>query len=207
MALDVIGFGVGRTGTYSLKLALNRLGFGPCHHMEEVLHQMPVQVPLWSAAVAGKPDWSAIYGAYRSAVDWPTAGFFRELVREFPSAKFVLTDRSPERWADSFGATIYKLLAGADQAPDEMQDWLSMANGVVARSGFPPGLDRQGLISAFTAHNEAVKEAIPASQLLVFQVKEGWDPLCAFLDAPVPAEAFPRTNDRGEFWDRVQGNL
>ena len=156
---------------------------------------------------AGKPDWSAIYGAYRSAVDWPTAGFFRELVREFPSAKFVLTDRSPERWADSFGATIYKLLAGADQAPDEMQDWLSMANGVVARSGFPPGLDRQGLISAFTAHNEAVKEAIPASQLLVFQVKEGWDPLCAFLDAPVPAEAFPRTNDRGEFWDRVQGNL
>jgi hypothetical protein len=207
MALDVIGFGVGRTGTYSLKLALNQLGFGPCHHMEEVLHHMPVQVPLWSAAVAGQPDWSAIYGDYRSAVDWPTAGFFRELVREFPSAKFVLTDRSPERWADSFGATIYKLLAGADQAPDEMQDWLSMANGVVSRSGFPPGLDRQGLIRAFETHNEAVKEAVPASQLLVFQVKDGWDPLCAFLDAPVPAEAFPRTNDRGEFWDRVQGNL
>ncbi len=88
-----------------------------------------------------------------------------------------------------------------------MQDWLSMANGVVARSGFPPGLNRQGLIRAFTAHNDAVKEAIPAGQLLVFQVKEGWGPLCAFLDAPVPAEAFPRTNHREEFWDRVQGNL
>jgi len=207
MALKVIGAGVGRTGTYSLKLAINQLELGPCHHMEEVLHNMPVHVPLWSAAVAGEPDWLQIYDGYESAVDWPTACFFRELVREYPSAKFILTQRDPQRWADSFGATIYKLLAGKDQAPQEMRAWLDMAGDVIAKTGFPPNLDRDGLIKAFTAHNDAVKETIPASQLLVFEVKRGWEPLCTFLDAPIPAEAFPRTNDRGEFWDRVEGKL
>ena len=207
MGLKVFGAGVGRTGTYSLKLAINELGFGPCHHMEEVLHNMPVQVPLWSAAAAGEPDWSKIYDGYRSAVDWPTACFFRELVTEYPSAKFILTERDPERWADSFGGTIYKLLAGRDQAPQEMRAWLDMANDVIAKSGFPPNLDRDGLIEAFIAHNDAVKETIPASQLLVFEVKQGWEPLCTFLNAPIPTEEFPRTNDRGEFWDRVNGKI
>ena len=205
--MQVIGVGVGRTGTYSLKLAVNQLGFGPCHHMEEVLHDMPGQVPLWSNAVAGDPDWAKIYRGYQSAVDWPTACFFRELATEFPSAKFVLTKRSPERWADSFGATIYQLLAGRDQAPPEMHAWLDMVNRVIAQTGFPPGLDRDGLIKAFVAHNNAVRKAIPAGQLLEFAVKEGWDPLCTFLDVPVPAEAFPRTNHREEFWDRVNGKI
>lgn len=207
MALNVIGTGVGRTGTYSLKLAINQLEFGPCHHMEEVLHNMPEQVRLWSAAVAGDPDWSSIYDGYRSAVDWPTAGFFRELVNEFPSARFVLTQRDPERWADSFGATIYKLLASGDQAPPEMQAWLGMANDIIAKTGFSAGLDRDGIIQAFIAHNDAVKEAIPASQLLVFEVKDGWGPLCAFLGVPEPTEEFPRTNHREEFWDRVNGKI
>lgn len=207
MTLSVIGAGVGRTGTYSLKLALNRLGVGPCHHMEEVLHNMSVQTPLWSAAAAGEPDWPQIYAGYGSAVDWPTAGFFRELAEEYPAARFVLTLRDPGRWADSFGATIYTLLAGRDQAPEEMRDWLDMASTVIAKTGFPPDLDRDGLIEAFAAHNDAVREAIPANRLLVFEVKQGWEPLCAFLDVPVPDEEFPRTNHREEFWDRVNGNI
>jgi hypothetical protein len=205
--MQVIGVGVGRTGTYSLKLAINQLGFGPCHHMEEVLHNMPVHVPLWSAAAAGEPDWMRIYDGYESAVDWPTACFFRELVREFPSAKFVLTQRDPKRWADSFGATIYRLLAGRDRAPDEMRAWLDMASDVIARTGFPAGLDREELTQAFIAHNDAVNETIPVNQLLVFEVKYGWEPLCTFLDVPVPAEEFPRTNHREEFWDRVNGKI
>ncbi len=181
MTMNVIGAGVGRTGTYSLKLAINQLGLGPCHHMEEVLHNMPVQVRLWSAALGGRPDWQAIYSGYNSTVDWPTACFFRELHKAYPNAKFVLTHRSPESWADSFGETIYKLLAGRDQAPPEMKEWLEMAAGVVAKTGFPDGLNRDGLIKAFVAHTEAVKNAIPADQLLVFQVKDGWEPLCEFL--------------------------
>jgi hypothetical protein len=205
--MQVIGVGVGRTGTYSLKLAINELGFGPCHHMEEVLHNMSVQVPLWADVVAGNPDWAKVYAGYSSAVDWPTACFFRELAAEFPSAKFVLTHRSPERWANSFGATIYELLAGKDQAPPEMHDWLEMASNVISKSGFSPGLDREGLANAFIAHNEAVKAAIPADQLLEFEVKDGWEPLCSFLEVPVPNGDVPRTNDRGEFWDRVHGKL
>lgn len=203
----VIGAGVGRTGTYSLKLAINQLGLGPCHHMEEVLHDMSLHVPLWSAAVAGNPDWTKIYDGYPSAVDWPTACFFRELAEEYPSAKFVLTERDPERWADSFGATIYTLLAGKDEAPPEMQAWLGMCGDVIAKTGFPAGMDRNQLAEAFIAHNNAVKETIPASRLLVFEVKQGWEPLCEFLDAPVPSDPFPRTNHREEFWDRVNGKI
>jgi hypothetical protein len=207
MAIQVIGAGVGRTGTYSLKLAINQLGSGPCHHMEEVLFKMSTQVPLWSSALNGNADWQTIYNGYRSTVDWPTAGFFRELLKAYPSAKFVLTLRNPERWADSFGATIYKLLADRDQAPPEMKEWLEMASGVIAKTGFPEGLSHDELIKAFTAHNEAVKNTIPASQLLVYEVKDGWGPLCEFLGKPVPSEPFPRTNDRAEFWDRVTGKI
>jgi hypothetical protein len=175
--------------------------------MEEVLHNMPVHVPLWSAAAAGEPDWSRIYDGYESAVDWPTACFFRELVSEYPSAKFILTERDPQRWADSFDATIYKLLAGRDEAPPEMRAWLNMAGDVIAKTGFPPGLDRDALVEAFIAHTDAVKETIPASQLLVFEVRQGWEPLCNFLGAPIPATEFPRTNHREEFWDRVNGKI
>jgi hypothetical protein len=205
MTLKVIGAGVGRTGTYSLKLALEKLQAAPCHHMEDVIEDMPRHVPLWAAAVKGKPDWAEIYRGYASAVDWPTAGFFRELSKACPSAKFVLTYRSPESWVESFSATIYKLLASAGQAPQEMREWLAMAGAVIARTGFPGGLDGAGLTKAFNAHNEAVRAAVPASRLLVFQVKEGWEPLCRFLGVAIPAEPFPRTNDRGEFWDRVSG--
>jgi hypothetical protein len=207
MTMQIFGAGVGRTGTYSLKLAINQLGLGPCHHMDEVLHNMSAQVPLWSAAVGEHADWSQIYDGFNSAVDWPTAGFFRELIEAYPSAKFVLTQRDPERWADSFGATIYKLLAGKDQGPPEMKSWLDMAERVIAKTGFPAGLNHDGLVSAFVAHNEAVKATIPADQLFVYQVKEGWGPLCSFLNLPEPAEAFPRTNDRAEFWDRVTGKI
>ncbi len=205
MTLRVIGAGVGRTGTYSLKLAINRLGLGPCHHMEEVLFKLPVQVPLWVEAAKGHADWSAIYKGYNSAVDWPTAGFFRELNAAYPASKFVLTLRDPENWAESFSHTIYKLIYGPDKPPEELREWLALGIDVIAKTGFPPGLDRAALIAAFNAHNDAVKALIPAERLLVYQVKEGWEPLCAFLGVPVPDEEFPRTNDRGEFWDRVSG--
>ena len=202
--MQVIGAGVGRTGTYSLKLAINRLGLGPCYHMEEVLHKRPVHVPLWEAALDGEPGWAAIYDGYGSAVDWPTAGFFRELNDAFPDAKFVLTVRSPESWAASFSETIYTLLARRDDAPDDMKRWLDMATDVIERTGFPEGLDADALMERFVAHNEAVRETIPDDRLLVFRVTEGWGPLCEFVGAEVPGEPFPRTNDRSEFWKLVE---
>ena len=204
MALKIIGNGVGRTGTYSLKSAITQLGLGPCHHMEEVLHHMPAQLPLWHSAVKGSPDWAAIYDGYQSAVDWPTAAFFRELSKAYPEAKFILTVRSPESWAASFSETIYTLVAGKDQAPPHMRAWLDMATSVIEKNGFPLGMSTTDLANAFTAHNEAVKAAIPPHKLLVYEVKQGWEPLCKFLGTPVPSEAFPQTNSRVEFWELVK---
>jgi hypothetical protein len=173
--------------------------------MEEVLHHMPVQVPLWRDAAAGRADWGAIYDGYASAVDWPTAGFFRELFGAFASAKFILTVRDTDRWVESFSQTIYTLLGGRDQVPVEMRDWFDMCSSVISRSGFPQDLDGAGLTRAFEAHNDAVRALIPADQLLVFEVRQGWGPLCEFLGVPVLSTPFPRTNDRSEFWDRVSG--
>jgi hypothetical protein len=208
MTLRIIGAGVGRTGTLSLKMAIDQLGLGPCHHMKEVFSNIPKQVPLWAAALKGQPDWAAIYKGYTSAVDWPTARFYRELHGEYPSAKFVLTQRSPESWTESFSDTIYQLMRKRAEAPPELDAWFSMAIDVIAQTGFPGGLDLTALTKAYVTHNEAVQAAIPAHQLLVYRVKEGWEPLCAFLDVPVPTDPFPRANDRAEFWaHKAQLNL
>ena len=150
--MHVIGAGVGRTGTYSLKLAINRLGLGPCHHMEAVLQDMAHHVPLWNRAIDGQPDWMEVYRGYSSAVDWPTACFFRELWQAYPDAKFVLTIRDPEKWADSFAATIQKLVRERHQAPADKQAWLEMAGRVIARTGFPEDMGQAELARAYTAH-------------------------------------------------------
>ena len=200
MSLEVIGAGVGRTGTNSLRIALNQLGFGPCYHMYEALPNIPTALPLWSAALDGRADWPTIFRDYASAVDWPTAGFFRELNAAYPKAKFVLTVRSSQSWAQSFSETIYRSLAEGDQAPAALKPWVDMVKGVVSKTGFPSGLDVSGLASAFEAHTNAVKAAIPADRLMLYEVKHGWPPLCAFLSVPEPAEPFPLTNSRDEFW-------
>lgn len=199
--LEVIGAGVGRTGTYSLKLALEQLGFGPCHHMEEVLKDPERQVPLWSAAARGKADWTSLLAGYKSAVDWPTAAFWRELAEACPEAKVILTTRSAESWCDSYLETIHALLAKADAAPPHVRPWFEMADAVTAKSGFGGKTSRADITRAFDAHADAVRSAIPAERLLVYEVKDGWEPLCAFLGTAPPAAPFPKTNNREEFWE------
>jgi hypothetical protein len=204
--MKIIGAGLGRTGTMSLKLALNTLGFGPCYHMEAVFNDLDKRVPQWNEALAGHPDWGAIFDGYQSSVDWPTAGFYKELHEAYPEAKFILSTRSPESWAASYGGTIARLVADRAAAPEPMQPWLEMVHGVIERSGISDGLSESELAARFEAHNESVKAAIPADKLLVFDVKQGWEPLGAFLGVETPGGPFPRTNDRAEFWDLVNGN-
>jgi hypothetical protein len=205
MSLKVIGTGLGRTGTYSLKLALNELGLGPCYHMEEVILNMPSFLPKWQEAVAGKPDWAAIYDGYPSAVDWPTASYFRELYAAFPRAKFVHTVRSPESWVASFSETIHKLLQTKDDAPPQMRDWLEMSAKAIAKAGIGASSTPEQLARIFETHTAEVKAAIPAQQLLIFEAKQGWAPLCEFLGTTVPTTDFPRTNNRQDFWEKVKG--
>lgn len=203
MELKVIGFGLGRTGTYSLKTALEELQFGPCHHMERVAQNMSVQLPLWNELLKNPTNFEAVYTGMQSAVDWPTAAFYEELYSTYPNAKFILTHRSKESWAESFGSTIYKLLEGRENAPAPLQEWLKMTTKVLKKSGFPLGLDFNGLAERYEAHNKAVQNLIPQEKLLVYQVKEGWEPLCKFLNVEVPKTEFPRTNNREEFWELV----
>ena len=206
MTLQVVGAGVGRTGTYSLKLALDQLGLGPTHHMEEVINNPLAQIPLWTAAAHGNPDWARNYEGYNSAVDWPTASFWKELSALYPDSKVVLTLRAPESWYDSFSETIFKLLAGADQAPPHMRPLLEMGAAVIGKAGFMGKTERQELIKAFNDHTAKVKAGVPAGRLLVYEVKQGWEPLCKFLGLPVPSEPFPKSNNREDFWDRIKNS-
>jgi len=203
MALEVIGAGFGRTGTMSLKLALEQIGFGPCHHMIEVIHNGEAQTPLWNDALAGKPDYAAIYDGYSSAVDWPTAAFWQELADVYPEAKIILSSRSAESWYASISETILATVWAPETWPPQAVDWFKMVSKVLARS-FGDAKTRDELIAVFHAHEAAVKAAIPAERLLVHSAKDGWDPLCAFLGVPVPAEPYPRTNSKEEFFQHMK---
>lgn len=207
MTIKVIGAGVGRTGTYSLKLALEQLGFGPSHHMEEVLKNQAQQIPLWIAALQGRPNWKATFEGYVSAVDWPTAAFWHELAAFYPEAKIILTTRSSESWYQSYSETIHKLLSTIDEAPAPIRPWFEMARGVTVKSGIGDKSNRDDMIRAFEDHVDAVKKSIPAERLLVFEVKDGWGPLCAFLGKPCPDGEFPRSNHKEEFWELVQRGM
>jgi Sulfotransferase domain len=195
MALRVIGAGWGRTGTMSVKRALEWLGL-PCHHMHEVfLH--PEHVALFEAAARGEPDWETIYADYAVTLDWPGCSFWRELTAYYPDAKVLLTVRDPKDWCDSFFATVRGPIATFDD------DWGDMARSIVVERDLDGDIDDPAHVQAcFERHNDEVRASIPPDRLLVYEVTEGWEPLCAFLDLPVPDVSFPKTNDRESFGRR-----
>lgn len=204
MTLQVFSAGFGRTGTMSLKLGLEQLGFGPCHHMVEVLDNGAVQVPLWNAAEQGRPDFGAIYKGYKSAVDWPTAAFWREVSEFYPEAKVILSSRSAESWYTSFSQTILATLLDKDNWPEPAREWFEMVCKVAIDGSLGGKTDKDSLIAAFNAQEVAVIAAIPADRLLVHQAKDGWPPLCAFLGVPVPSTPYPRTHSKDEFFESMK---
>lgn len=201
MALDVIGAGFGRTGTLTLKTALEMLGFGPCHHMVEVIEH-PEQIPFWNRAADGEAvDWEEVYGNYRATVDWPGCRFYAQLADFYPQAKVVLSLRDPERWYDSMDETILSAVKGNGQEPAAAppDEGRSKFAEIIYRHTFNLDFSKDNVIAAFERHNAEVKRRIPADRLLVFEVAQGWEPLCAHLGVPVPDHPFPRVNDREEF--------
>jgi hypothetical protein len=198
MALKVIGSGLGRTGTMSLKLALEQLGLGPCHHMVEVFMH-PQSVPLWVAAGKGQPDWDAIFDGYQAMVDYPGCKFWRELMDYYPEAKVIHTQRDPERWFESTQATIFAPNSGALNAPGPMKEFFAM---VISEFGDRLH-DRDFMVERFKRHTEEVLARTPKERLLVFEASQGWEPLCAFLGVPVPDKPYPRENSREEFQARA----
>ena len=198
MALAVIGAGFGRTGTHSLNLALEQLGFGPCHHMEDVMAS-PQQKAWFRAGGRGeKLDWDEFYAGYNSAVDWPTAYFWRELAAHFPQSKIILTVRDPAAWYKSAHATIFAS-AGGPPDPD------SFGRNVVQAKIFGGRLDDEAHVAkVMEDHNAEVTRAIPPERLLVYEAAEGWPNLCAFLGVPLPAEPFPHSNTVADFRARFE---
>jgi hypothetical protein len=197
MTLKVIGAGLGRTGTLSLKTALEELGFGPCHHMMELLPR-PERHRYWEDAALQRPvAWDKVFEGFSSTVDWPYCNFYRELAGLYPDAKVILTVREPDAWFDSISRTIFPLQAASAANPSSP---LERASKVMIWDFFDGRLeDRDHVIAVYEKHNRAVKAAIPPERLLTFDVREGWAPLCQFLGVPVPAAAFPRVNIADEF--------
>jgi hypothetical protein len=197
MSLAVVGAGVGRTGTHSLKLALEQLLGGPCHHMVEVLGD-PAQVPGWTDAIEGRPvDWSKLLEGYRSIVDWPGGAFWRELLAANPDALVLLSVRDDaDAWYRSASRTIFLTF---DHMPPEAQPWMNSVRQLLHERFSDNFDDRAAMIDAYERHNEAVRQEVPSSQLLEWRPADGWEPICERLGLPVPAEPFPVTNTTDEF--------
>jgi len=208
MALEIIGSGFGRTGTASMKLALEALDFGPCHHMEEVIGN-PAQVPYWQAVAARKPvNWDEVFAGYRSQVDWPGAHVWRELAAAYPDAKVIHTVRPEEQWWNSFSATIGALLSGFKDipAPPHVKAIVDATYEMICVQTMGGSLGRESALAAYRRRTEEVRAAIAPERLLVFDVAQGWEPLCRFLGVPAPDRPFPRVNSTEEFWEVVRGN-
>lgn len=196
MAVDVIGAGLGRTGTSSLKLALERLGFTPCHHMTELIRH-PETALLWERAAEGEcVDWDALLAGYRATTDWPACAFYRQLAAHYPAAKLILTVRDPESWFRSTQATIF---SDAHLAATEARPHGAFVRKCIVASFGGRMHDREHLIAAYERHNAEVRRSVAPQRLLVYDVCEGWGPLCRFLSVPVLEEPFPCANTTDDF--------
>ena len=204
MTLEVIGAGFGRTGTLSLKLALEKLGFDKCYHMMEVFPR-PDHVELWRRAGRGETvDWDALYAGFKATVDWPSCNFYEQHLRRYPEARVVLSERDPERWYESVMNTIYpSSKAARDSGDPAMKPFADMAFELIWDGLFGGRMDdKDRVIGVYLAHNRRVRAVVPAQRLLVFEASQGWEPLCAFLGRPVPDEPYPKVNSTEEFLAR-----
>lgn len=203
MTLKIIGAGFGRTGTYSLKTALEKLGFGPCHHMSEVVSN-PVQIDLWSQAAAGQADYDAIFNGFQSAVDFPVSAFWREVLAVNPDAKIILSHRDAEDWYESFSQTILPLIMERNSWPVPARPWFEMMEKVIIGKALSGRTDRDGILMAYRENERAVMALAETGRALVFRASDGWEPLCEFLGAEIPDGSYPNTNPLADFFAAVK---
>lgn len=208
MALKVIGAGFGRTGTLSMKAALEQLGYGKCHHMLEVMPN-DAQLDMWHRIAQGEtPDWDKVFDGFGASVDFPSSGYWRELAAHFPDAKILLTSRDFDGWYASADETIW---AGSESIPrwmlviPKVRKIKEMVYATIWDRVFDNKFaDKDVARQVFEQHEADVKAAFGPDRLLVFHPKQGWAPLCDFLGKPVPGTEFPNVNDRAEFQNRIR---
>jgi hypothetical protein len=195
----VVGAGLGRTGTHSLKLALEQLLGGPCYHMMEVFGR-PDDIAVWQRAVdAELPDWHSFLGEYRAAVDWPAAAFWRELADAYPDAIVLLSLRDTDGWWKSADATIFEISRREPPPDPVMSAQLQMAVDMLRDRFTEKWYEEASAKAAFERHNDEVRATIPAHRLVEWRPGDGWEPICAALALPVPDTPFPHVNSTAEF--------
>ncbi len=201
MNIQVIGAGFGRTGTLSLKLALQQLGYGPCLHMSDFAAD-PRLCQSWLQGLAAEaPDWKQLVGQYTSLVDWPGCLFVEQLLRQAPTARVIFTERDFDGWYQSVSETVFPALRWAQLVSDEKAPhFIHLAKKVIADKTFVGKFDRESASGLYYAHRNHIVGLVPAEQLLLFDVREGWEPLCEFLQCEVPKGNFPRENAAREFF-------
>jgi hypothetical protein len=199
MALRVVGAGLGRTGTHSLKNALEQLLGGPCYHMLEVFGR-PEDIPRWQRAIDGEPmsraQWEEIMGGYVTAVDWPASAFWKSLSEAYPEAIILLSTRSSaDAWYKSANDTIFEIMRrGAHPDPA----WNRMTTDML--HAFTPDLnDAAATKAAYERHNADVRATAPPDRLVEWKPGDGWEPICAALNVAVPDTPFPHVNTTDEF--------
>jgi Sulfotransferase domain len=213
--VKLIGAGLPRTGTLTQKVALEMLGLTPCYHWVDVLADLD-SVAIWERAMDGEAIWPEVFADSQATVDWPGGYFWRQLVDFYPDAKVLLSVRDPQSWEPSFRETVWdmghgesliRLLSSARALVDpQWQRYVGFVERMFwsPEGTFAAGHERpQQLIDAMLAHNEEVIRSVPAEKLLVWKPADGWEPLCEFLDVPVPSEPLPHVNDRETFLGRV----
>lgn len=203
----VIGASLGRTGTYSLKLALERLGFGPCLHMSDFSAD-PVLCDSWLSALKHDyPDWTELLQDYGAIVDWPGCNYIGQLIEHFPHARVIYLERDFESWFHSIRQTIGPALQwSANIPPEKRSPFIEFANREVQAKTFRGHLDRQSLARIYRQHRETVSDIVHREKLLCMRLANGWGPLCEFLECPVPDEAFPHANPSAGFIQTLRGN-
>ena len=207
MALEIIGAGFGRTGTLSLKQALERLGLSKCYHMAEVMEH-PEHADLWLAAWRGDDPWERLFDGYAAAVDWPAAAFWPRLMAFYPQAKVLLTVRDARRWYKSATDTIFQSMKDGLRSPDlARRERLRMAHEIIVEGTFGGDLDDEAsAIAVYEANVARFHAEVPADRLIVFDPKDGWQPLCDALGVAPPDEPYPHVNTTGEFHQRWRLN-
>ncbi|HLM85470.1 MAG TPA: sulfotransferase [Solirubrobacteraceae bacterium] len=210
----LIGAGLPRTGTLTQKLALEELGLGPCYHWVNVLADLD-EVALWNRALDGDGPWQEVFAGHRSSVDWPGGYFYRELMDFYPQAKVLLSVRDPQTWERSFTDTIVEMCCGESVMPllararaqidPRWQRYMALVDRMFwgPQGTFADGHEPAQLIEQMVRHSEQVKSVVPPERLLVWEVGDGWGPLCEFLGVDVPETPLPHANDRDTFLERV----
>jgi len=217
--MKVIGAGLMRTATTTQLFALEQLGFGPCYHMRDLLGDLEAGLPLWEAAAEGAPDWDATFGEAQSTVDWPSARYYPQLMERYPDAKVILSVRGADEWVASMRETVWGVFHG-DSVIHHMCEARAVLDppwrrfmqlmrfmtwnddtGVLAGDTYSD----EGLAAVMESWNEEVRRTVPAERLLEWNPREGWEPICEFLEVPAPAEPLPRLNDTASFREGLIG--